>query len=447
MTGDALLAYRRPSALVGDRLTLETSGGTSTLGAQANPRFFAGFLTEPEQGAQALLAVAAVARSRYFVPMTSQRLQAILDPVVTSDGERLRFESFSGCCGVYARYDVLADGLDGDVLDRGTTNVDVNGPLQEALTRVGGREPLHLSVGPDDLTVTTLDDAVVERRVTLPPRWVRGFAEVPAATSGMDLRAELAPGEARRFLRSLPRGGSRGVLWAVASGRSLRLTTRPAAGAVCLAGPERLAQLDPVLRFATGLRVYGPAVDGAPVASAWEIVLPGGRLTLTVSPDLSRGFSGEGGLLLDLADDRAADDADLVLDALAFTAGDDVASLAEDTGLPPARVRGALAALGSSGRVGYDVAEARWFHRQLPYDAAAADANNPRLRAARALIEENRLHADGDLVVVRLDDHEQHVRRAPSGWTCTCPWWARYGGRRGPCKHVLAARIAQGAIS
>ncbi|WP_240777488.1 hypothetical protein [Nonomuraea basaltis] len=52
---------------------------------------------------------------------------------------RLRFESFSVCGGVYARLDVQE--LDGDVLDRGTTNVDVNGPLREALARVGGRDP------------------------------------------------------------------------------------------------------------------------------------------------------------------------------------------------------------------------------------------------------------------------------------------------------------------
>ena len=25
---------------------------------------------------------------------------------------------------------------------------------------------------------------------------------------------------------------------------------------------------------------------------------------------------------------------------------------------------------------------------------------------------------------------------------CTCPWYAKYRGGRGPCKHVLAARIA-----
>jgi hypothetical protein len=441
--------YLRPSALVTDRdgadLCLETSGGRTASGRATNPRFFAGFLTEPEQAAKGLLSVAAVARARYYVPMTAQRLQEILDPVVTSNGDRLRFESFSGCCGVYARLDVLGDGLDGDLMDRGTTNVDVNLPLRDALARVGGGEPLHLSVGPDDITVTTLDDAVVERKVTLPTRWLRGFAEVQASSATMDLRAEMDAVEARRFLRGLPRGSNRGALWAVPAGRTLRLTTRPAPGAVCIAGPERLESLAPLLRFASALRVHGPVVEpgSPPVPSAWELVLRDARLTLTVSPDLSRGFSGEGGVLDALAADDTADDADLVGAALSWQPRVEVDLVAARTGLSPDRVRRALAQLGTSGQVGYDVAEAAYFHRELPYDAGRAERLNPRLRNARQLVEAGAVTVDGPLAVVRAEDHVQHVRLAADGSaTCTCPWWSAYAGSRGPCKHVLAVQLA-----
>jgi hypothetical protein len=443
----AAYSYVRPSALLhaGGRseLSLETSGGTTAAGRAAHPRFFAGFLTEPEQAAKGLLSVAAVARARYYLPMTAQRLAEILDPVVTSNGDRLRFESFSGCCGVYARLDVLGGGLDGDLMTTGTTNVDVNLPLRDALARVGGGEPLHLAVGPDDVTVTTLDDRVVERKVRLPQRWLRGFVEVQASAARMDLRAELSPHEARRFLRSLPKGG-RGALWAVPAGRSLRLTTQPAPGAICIAGPERLENLGPLLRFATALRVYGPPADraGTPVPSTWELELRDARLSLTVSPDLSRGFSGEGGVLTALAGDDVSDDADLVAAALAWEPRVDPDLLAARTGLDGGRVRAALAQLGTAGRVGYDVAEAAYFHRELPYDAAAVESLNPRLRNARALVSAGAVAVDGDLAVVTVDDHVQHVRierGAPGG--CTCPWWAAYAGSRGPCKHVLAVQI------
>ncbi|HEX7188127.1 MAG TPA: SWIM zinc finger family protein [Actinomycetes bacterium] len=443
-------SYLRPSALVDDgrgrALHLETSGGSTPAGLAEHPRFFAGFLAEPEQGAKGLLSVAAVARARYYVPMTSQRLQEILDPVVTSNGDRLRFESFSGCCGVYARLDVLSGGLDGDLMDRGTTNVDVNLPLRDALARVGGGEPLHLAVGADDVTVTTLDDSVVERKVALPRRWLRGFAEVQASASTMDLRAEIDAVEARRFLRSLPKGSNRGALWAVPAGRSLRVTTRPVPGAVCLAGPERLENLLPLLRFATHLRVYGPVVGpgGPPVPSVWELVLRDARLSLTLSPDLSRGFSGEGGVLDALAADSTSDDADLVSAVLAWEPRVEVDLIAERSGLAADRVRRALAQLGTAGQVGYDVAEAAYFHRELPYDASAVEGMNPRLRNARALVDSGAVTVDGDLVVVQVDDHVQHVRLSPDGATCTCQWWAKYAGSRGPCKHVLAAQIVAG---
>jgi hypothetical protein len=450
MSGGTAQSYRylRPSALVTDRdgadLCLETSGGSTAAGLATNPRFFAGFLTEPEQAAKGLLSVAAVARARYYVPMTAQRLQEILDPVVTSNGDRLRFESFSGCCGVYARLDVLGDGLDGDLMDRGTTNVDVNLPLRDALARVGGGEPLHLSVGPEDVTVTTLDESVVERKVTLPTRWLRGFAEVQASSATMDLRAEIDAVEARRFLRSLPGGSNRGALWAVPAGRTLRLTTRPVPGAVCIAGPERLENLASLLRFARALRVHGPVVGpgSPPVPSAWELVLRGARLTLTVSPDLSRGFSGEGGVLDALAADDTADDADLVGAALSWEPRVEVDLVAERTGLSPDRVRRALAQLGTSGQVGYDVAESAYFHRELPYEAGRAERLNPRLRNARRLVEAGAFTVDGRLAVVRAEYHVQHVRLGDGGTaTCTCPWWSAYAGSRGPCKHVLAVQL------
>jgi predicted nucleic acid-binding Zn finger protein len=35
------------------------------------------------------------------------------------------------------------------------------------------------------------------------------------------------------------------------------------------------------------------------------------------------------------------------------------------------------------------------------------------------------------------------VRWAADGPHCTCPWFARYAGRRGPCKHVLAVQLTR----
>ncbi len=219
------------------------------------------------------------------------------------------------------------------------------------------------------------------------------FREAQVASAGFDLRAELTAAQAVAFLRSLPRTPSsgragRGARWVVASGGSLRPTTRPVPGAVCLPGPERLVALRRVLRDATALRVYGPVADGAAAASAWEVVLPGMRLTLTLSPDSARGFSGEGGVLEALATDDAAADAELVSVLLAWEPRIEPAELAGQAGLSVERVRAALVRLGTAGRVGYDLADAAYFHRELPYDADRAERHNPRLVAARRLVGE-----------------------------------------------------------
>ncbi|MDN3027712.1 SWIM zinc finger family protein [Streptomyces sp. S.PB5] len=444
------VAYRRPSVLEsaagGQHLGLETSRGATPSGAEDHPRFFAGFLTSPQVASAGLLAVADVAAARYY----QRQLRASLDPVVTGNGDRLRFESFSGCGGVYARLDVLAPGLDGGEVGHGTTNVDVNNPLREALSRIGTDDPLHLRVGPEELAVTTLDGPVVEKKVPLPDRWLRGFAEAQVIAAGFDLRAELPAAEAVRFLRSLPRTGARagGPRWVVPAGGTLRPTTRAVPGAVCLPGPDRLIALQRVLRFATALRVYGPAVTpstgAAATAGAWEAVLPGMRLTLTLSPDASRGFSGEGGVLDALATDEAAEDAELISVLLAWEPRIDVTDLAAAAGLTAERVRAALVRLGTSGRVGYDTAEAAYFHRELPYDAERVERHNPRLRSARALVAAGAVTPDGAGGTVTAEDgHVHRVRDEAGVLSCSCLWWARYRGGRGPCKHALAVRMVR----
>ncbi|GAB2567968.1 hypothetical protein Aab01nite_44080 [Paractinoplanes abujensis] len=432
MVSAAAYAYLGSSALARGDLTLQTSGGPA-----AHPRFFTGFLASPAATATGLLAVAEVARSRYYRPLDP----VSLDPVVTAGSDRLRFESFSGCCGVYARLDVLPAGIDGEIVAHGTTNVDVNVPLQRALARVGPADPMHLAVGPDELAVTTFDGPVVERKVPLPTRWLRGFAEAQVLTSRFDPRAELAVADARALLQRMS-AGDRSVLWAVPAGRTLRVTSRPGPGAVCLPGAGRLAAIKPFLRHATRLRVYGPAITAGsgPVASTWELSNPALRLSLTLSPEPYRGFSGEGAVLEALAADEAADDAELISALLSWDPKIDVDALAVASGLDAGRVRDALTQLGTAGRVGFDVAEAGYFHRTLPYTVEGAARMNPRLVAARALAESGAASLNG---VVRSGDNTYHVR---DGESCTCPWWAKHRGGRGPCKHALAVRMVRAEV-
>jgi hypothetical protein len=454
-------SYARASALTdAGVLDLQTSGGTArTLGGSgasgaagraasaetvAHPRFFAGLLGEAEPAAAAILGLANVAAAHYYQRVPSH----LRDPVVTCDGARLRFESFSACCGVYARLDVLPAAIDGQYLARGTTNIDVNEPLRRALSKVRGADPLKLEVGPDAVEVTTFEGAVIERKVPLPGRWLRGFAEVQALSSGFEPRARLGRIEAKRFLQALPTGG-KAALWAVPTGRGLRLTSRAVPGAVGVPEPARLKELISLLRLGAELTAYGPivAAGSAPVSSCWRLDLPEMRFTLTLSPEGRRGFSGEGAVLAALAGDDVAEDAERVGELLDFQGRIDVDELAERAGLDRTRIRAALSLLGTSGRVGFDPTEAAFFHRELPYDAARALKDNPRLAAAYVLLDADAVRTAGAEARVVSGEAGHHLVRFESPdagaapLSCTCAWWARYRGGRGPCKHILAAQL------
>ena len=441
-TAEHTYRYLAPSEVRAEGDQAEVSLATSG-GAAEHPYFFTGFLAEPRQTAQALLVVAEVARTRYYEPpnMVAARIMAA-DPVVTSNLDRLRFESFSACAGVYARLDLEPGVLDGRPRAWGTTNVDFNPPMRAGLARVHDDEAMLVHVGHDEVRVETLGGSAVEKKVPLPDRWLKGFAEVQVASAHMVLRHELPAVEARRFLQSLPRTRSRGVAWATPAGRGLRLSSRPSDAAVCLAGPERLRLLEKLLAFARTLRVYGPPPerDRHAEPGAWELELDGARVVFGLSPELFRGFSGEGGVLGDLAtaDEQVVDE---VGDALQGEPEVDVDGVSSTTGIAKTKVQTALGALGAAGRVGYDLSRHTFFHRELPYDRAALERMNPRLLGARELVGQGAVRLTGDGGgVVRSGDADYVVRIEDGVARCTCAWFAKHRGERGPCKHVLAVQ-------
>lgn len=373
-----------------------TSTGTGT--------FLDAFAERADVVAAGLLRVGEVAATRFYVhPALVKAKLALADPIITVDDSVVRFESLSACCGVAARLDLIDEGLATTTRVGGTTNVDLGPSMRRLLAGLRRRHPLRVVVGSSGLGVQTLAGQAHERVVDLPTRWVRSLAELQALASRMTLHAELDADQARAFLRSLPARTGNDVFWCRPVVGGLRLGASPGGGAFAVGAPERLRVLAPVLRHATGLRAFGtPGSTGA--ASWWEVTLPGARLGLALSPALARGFSGEGALL----------------DALVRS--DPQTDLAR------------------RGLVGYDLSEERFFPRALPYgrDVLAAA---PRVDKARLLVEAGTLRQDGDRVLVPGTRGNHAVGLDPAGDTCTCTWFAAHRGDRGPCAHVLAARI------
>jgi hypothetical protein len=422
------------------RLSLSTSGGTIS-----QPVLFAGTVTPAARVAQLLLVVARVSRTRFYTPaaMTAAEIR-LADPVITSHGDRLRFESFSSCGSTYARLDLLPAAVECETAGLGTTNVDFNGGMRSALSKILDDQPLRLEVGVDAFTVRSGGSEAVERQVALPDRWIRGFSEVQSVQTGLELMAQLGSSAFLRFSRQLPSASaSTHHLSAVPAGDGLRLTRQPRHDAIGIGGPHRLRALADVGRGARAIRVYGGAG-----ASAWEFDHDGARLVLVFSPEAGRGFSGEGSALRHLADGDGSAIASALRPSLRWQSVLRPEQLADLSDLDEVAVRRGLAALGAMGELGFDLAEMAYFHRPLPFGSRAVEAISPRLRDARCLVDDKAVFlltfpdfTDTVEAMVHSGGIEHRVTITSTRARCTCPWFGQHRGARGPCKHELAVRL------
>jgi hypothetical protein len=439
---DHTYRYLEPSALV------ESAGGaslrlaTSSL-ADAHPHFFEGRLLKPHLTGQMLRALSLVVGTRFYTPPNMlERILREADPVVTSGDGMLRFEAFSECCSTYVRVDLCPDAFETTRAAGGTTNVDFNAEMRAALVKLRDDDAVSLAVGRDGVALKRNDSEVVERKVKLPLRWIRGFVEVQGYQAVVTPRVTLKRGQALRFLRSLPRQGTRHPAWVVPSGAGARLSQRSNDAGVRVSGTQRLRVLEQLCPLADALRIYG---SDAGTSSMWELDFGVARLTLLLSAEVWRGFSGEGQALERLV--RAKAEAIAAVRAqLAWQARIDSAELAARTGADDEDISDALAALGARGLVGFDGHDGAYFHRELPFDLSAVESLQPRLLNARKILATGKMKVEqrGDDTVVSVPGSGVMHRVTLSGddERCTCTWFSKHQGERGPCKHVLAAQLA-----
>ncbi|GAA4033473.1 SWIM zinc finger domain-containing protein [Hymenobacter glaciei] len=441
---DFAYSYARPSALEqrpdGNALLL-SAFAEEGLNAET-ACFFWGRLRNSWLAARGLSTLAKVVASR-FVPQSA----ALRDPIVTAGAGQLRFEAFSSCNGVYARLDLGPEALDGEFLSSGTTNVDFNEPMVNALARISRTEPVLLSVGQQEVVLERAAGKVVERKVALPERWIKGLTSVQAYLALMEEKLRLTRAQAIQLVQSIPAGSAKADYYLVLRGARPSFTPVASAGAVRVGGVHRLRLLDGLLPLCEAVRVYATP-DGQ--ASAFVLELGGGqRFLLALSADVWRGFSGEGNQLETLMDELPPE---WVGGANRLFRGNEVFNptvFALEHDLAPATVERLCASLSAMGLLGFDLAENQHFYRRLPFKLGRILSLNPRLKNARALLD---AADDVQLVGVGAGGRtEVRVRGtdlwhtvvvgAAEGARCTCPWFSSNQGQRGPCKHILAAQM------
>lgn len=444
-------AFHYVSNLTEGSLALALAPALTPKGLDNSPLFFKGGLTQPLVVARSLLTLADIASLRYFnpAPMTMR------DPILTAQGDRLRAETFSACNGVYARLDLYQTHLDGEI-SYGTTNVDIGLELRKALMNVKSGDELKLALGEAGLSAlhnshntkegSNQDKFIRERAVEMPERWIRALGNLVEIHRAMAQVFSLGSLASKNFIVSLPPVTGRDAAGYLSYSKSgIKLSQRPSKDSVYISGLHRLSALKRIASDIKGLSFFAPE-DGekGPLMVAAE--LNGARLTLSLTAESHQGYSGEGALLETLSKQDVIDKAESVASLLEFQPRIDAAQIATTLKLPSSDTNLALALLASSGKLGYDVAEGAYFHRELPFDEDRVLKDNPRLVGARKL-QNQVTRLDEKTFIVHSGDAAYRVvfdgAKSIGEARCSCAWYMKHKNSRGPCKHILAVKLSQ----
>lgn len=410
--------------------------------ASFNPKpnsqfFFDADILSPQLLGMQLSLLHRIVQTHFFKPMPAD-----LDPVVTCHTEQLRFEGFSGCCGVYVRLDANTDSFNINHLGRGTTNVDFNAPMQTALAKLAGSGAASLQIGADELVLQQPQQQVVEKRVKLPLRWLKGFGEVQWLQSQLQHAFTLKNSDALSWFRQIAKGRTNTQsIHVTVRGTRLFSSTREQNNGVKISGLNRIKPLEPLLSLPGELSVWSNNRLGI---SAWSVSSQLAHFTLVVSPDLYRGFSGEGQLLTDLV--HSPQHQAKIRAQLQWQSQLDCRQLAKQLSMSDNEVSQTLQQLSAEGILGYDLFNEGYFHRELPFDFSSVKQTQPRLKSARKLFEKGAVEPRKSKekcqqFQINSKDTRYLVTLSQEGDQCNCHWFSRYKGDRGPCKHILAAQL------
>lgn len=490
---EVALAYDRRTSLA---MTLRAAALDFAANLFRRPVSFRGRVLDPLLLRQVLLAFqrSVLSAPRYG---DDQRSRA-LDPLVTVHHDQLFFEGFSADQSCYARLSAPLAAFELiDEVRYGTTNIDFSARLTGALGGLRSSRRTELRIGAGGVGLATDADsgaaagasAAVERRVDVPDNWVKGFLQVQGALAVPAFAFDAHPADLLSLIAFLqentPPSPPHGLRYefrreapisAVLEPWDRRFTLRGTRYAgyertVRVWGRRRLELLRDVLPYAERVRV---SVLGRGLPHVYTCSCGPYQFLLALSGWAKSDWSTDAAF--DLLAPRAAPDpqrAQRVYAYLGEHLAASVAQIAAETGTPPPQVEQSLFALCRAGRVMVDPAAGQYRLRELfaePLDVDALFAPDPRQAGAQRLFDggrvvlgaitppaENEAHPDETRALAMVDDdaegaaYEVTIAVDESGRVrfgrCECPFFQHNLIARGPCAHIMAARLALDAAT
>ena len=442
--------FKTESTLINGNLALSIAPALTPNGVENDPLFFNGEIIYPTIVSGGLLVLADIVSTRYFkyVPVAQR------DPILSAQGDILRAECFSACNGVYARMDLFQSALDGEIL-YGTTNVDIGSNLRKSLFNVKQGDRLKFRIGDDgwkalhskNLDGSMLTDIHIQRPVKMPDRWVRALGNCAMLHQNMEYKFHIEGMQAKSFIAMLPAAtGKERSGWLTPAKTGVMLKPKEEKNSVYISGLHRLSALKRIMSNVNAVYFYAPN-DGEPGQMMIEVCMTGANITLSLTAKSYEGYSGEGALLDSLSTPKILECADKIDDILNFESRLDIDKISKSIGIVKNDMNDAMELLAVSGKLGFDVRDRAFFHRELPDDPDRVLKDNPRLVGAKRLVEDTEYIEDniwhvksGDTTYRVIYPTDENLENAK----CTCTWYLKHQNDRGPCKHILAVKLKKG---
>ena len=432
-----------------------------------------------------------LARGKYFKWLweNSKEMWMVLDPVVSVHPDCVVFEVFSIDESSYGRVTVPMDRL--DILSPtvyGTTNVDYSKTLADEIARVRDYRPAFLQVEAGGVTVGTGAGERMEKKIDLPPTWVKGFLQVQSASAFPGIDVTLSADTVAEALTVLKRrredAGPRSLRFALAPGKKPVITIEPwniaiaetehayageHNGDVRIWGRRRLLVLESLMPYAEKVQVR---LLGTGMPSYWTVFQKDHRFDLGLSGWTKNDWSRAARFDL-LASTGTFTDGDIeqsarMLESRLRLSPEDLSQL---TDLSRDTATSALQRLCREGRAMFDLAAGVYRWRQLlPFPVEPEEDTDPRLALARRIVATGGVkwlkpgedEEEATFGIPDADEKTTRFRAQVRGGEekrerkfqvvldldedgrarfvqCNCSWHRREKLRKGPCAHILAA--------
>lgn len=414
-----------------------------------------------------------------FLYQNDRSAWIVLDPVITVHPDELFFECFSQDESTYGRL-----GASYEVFDKvgafscGTTNIDYSTPLYEEFQKIRSYKTTKFEVDASGFEVKTQgEQEYEEKKIDLPDSWVRGFLQVSSAMTLPARRFELHPMDLHNLCfvlrRRKEKQGPRALKWVLIPGEPVRAVLEPWNLEIVCArsiytgkereeirvwGRRRLLVLERLIAITRSVTVHllGQGMPSFYVAELGKL-----SFTLGLSGWTRNDWSAAGNF--DLMASRTETDEFTkrrVFDGLkkSWLATPD--ALARELSLPTGAVAGALQAYVQAGRVMFDLHRGVYRVRELSREPLPMDRlrfANEREQQAVRLLERGGVSVRAAMAgqatelaaEVRDGVHSYSPRLTLDAdgrlvaAECDCNYFQQNKLFKGPCAHMLAARLAR----